>query len=176
MRFSTGTYAGLIEQLRMVAINSGSFEQRERMRDNMLRIIVRTFDASGAYLYQLEQDEKHMVLRHQYQSGRNNSQLEQQNRFRIGESGVFASWLCGDTGEPLVIHFHDLAENDPERKRIAKLDTMNVISGTITYNGQLWGLLEIRDSRVNRRFGTGDFRRLLHMSQCLGDTILTEEG
>jgi|GEM_PF-5748191 len=176
MRFSTGTYAGLIEQLRMVAINSGSFEQRERMRDNMLRIIVRTFDASGAYLYQLEQDEKHMLLRHQYQGGRNSTQLERQNRFPINDLGAFTSWLYGDNSEPRVVHLHDLAENDPERKHITKLDAMNVMFGTITYNSQLWGLLEISDSRVNRRFGEGDFRRLLHMSQCLGDTILTDEG
>ncbi|MGB7337488.1 MAG: hypothetical protein WBC91_01240, partial [Phototrophicaceae bacterium] len=52
MQIKTKPYIDLLEQLRMVAINSNSIDQRNRMRDNMLRLLLRTFDASSVYICQ----------------------------------------------------------------------------------------------------------------------------
>lgn len=179
LSIGTEDYSKFINQLRIVAINTKDIEKRKRMRDNMLRIVSNTFDASSLYICQHDFDRKISTVRHHFIGSRAKerevkSDLGQE--YHEDEMGTFLNWLYGDHSLPRVIYLDNLAEDDPERIEYEKYGVSTVLINTLYFEDRLWGYLEIWDSRRNRHFSDSEIALVQQLGKYISDTILTEQG
>lgn len=179
MAIGTEAYAGFINQLRLVAMNTKDIEKRKRMRNNMLRIIVNSFDASSSYICHHEFDKKRSIVKHEFIGSRAKLRELEPDVDMIypeDEMGTFLEWLYGDYSKPRIVYLDDLAEDDPERAEYETFGASTVLISALYFESKLWGYLEIWDSRRNRLFSEKEIALVQQLSQHISDTILTEDG
>lgn len=179
MLIGTKAYSGFINQLRATAINADNIEKRKRVRDNMLRVILYTFDVSSAYICQHNFDRKISIVKNDFMSSHAKlPELESDLGSEIHEDdmGSFLEWLHGDYSVPRVIYQDDLTEDDPEYIEYETYGISTALMSALYFEGEFWGYLEIWDSRRNRKFIAEEIALVQQISRDISDTIMTAQG
>ncbi|MEM9953140.1 MAG: GAF domain-containing protein [Chloroflexota bacterium] len=179
MKFTTETYLDLLNQLRLVAINSKSIEQRHRMRDNMMRLAVRVFDATSAYLCKHDFEQQVSIVLNDYISSPQSkiaTGFDVDNIYPEGDMPHHTAWLYSDEPQPYILKPTELDSNGAEYAEYAPHNVMSVIFAPIHYDASLWGYLEIWDSKRERTYTEKQFERLSKIASAISDSILTNEG
>ena len=179
MQIKTKPYIDLLEQLRMVAINSNNIEQRDRMRDNMIRLLLRTFDASSIYICSHDNESHATIVRNEFIDSRakqHNLTTDLGETYDEAHMGNFLGWMYSPDPEPLIVDMNQVDLSDPEYIEYAPYDLETVIYAVLHRGDDVWGYVEIWDSRKNRTFNVAQIDKLKKIVNAINDTLLTIEG
>ncbi len=179
MQIKTKPYIDLLEQLRMVAINSNSIDQRNRMRDNMLRLLLRTFDASSVYICQHDTTTHQTKVRNHFIGTRAKQRelvSDLGETFDDSNFNTFLTWLYNSDPEPLIIDMSEVDLTSAEYEEYQGYDLASLVYAVLHREGTIWGYIEIWDSRHKRTFNETQINKLKQIVLAINDTLLTPEG